>query len=824
MPTIEQQIELERRMSERGRENYRKSVQTAEANGRGHETQAAQRLIREFIEPLAAKLEEWANVTGPGKNGLYRPLIRACDPYVAIYLALYSIFDHFTMEVSVASLAVKIGGMVEDDMRFTAFREEHKQYYDEVLRDIKRKHVKSYEHKRRVLTFKANEKEDEWPRWTPSERAGVGMKLIDIVLEHTDIIEKVHIKRAAKGNRRKFNDVKLVPSAEAHQWMEEHHALKEMMFPERLPCIIEPDPWTDLDQGGYYSAELRNQTRLIKTQNGDHRRFIRRRFDTTNKDWLSALNTIQNTPWAVNTRIVEVVKEVWSKNLGIGIPAKEPLVPPQSPVHGVDKADMTEEQLQLLEDWKHEASEIYTKEKERVAKSFQLARVIRMANEFSAYDKFWYVWTFDFRGRMYTATSGFSPQGPDVAKGMIRFAEGKPLGERGLYWLKVNMANRFGYDKEDYDERVKWVDAQRAVWEAIADDPVGHRDKWKGADKPYQFLAAVFEYVGALRSPDPEAFISYLPIGLDGSCNGLQNFSAMLRDEVGGRATNLVPGPKPADIYSEVGRVCGLKVSTALVSPEGDTEFRARIQGWGHFIAKYGTDGAVPRKMAKRPVMTLPYGSTRQSCTSYIYDSMVDLDKDKLFQTGKFRYAVALTPLMWDSIGEVVIAAREAMDWLQKCAGVIGKTNNPVFWDTPDGFPVWQSEYKTEEVRVRTQLAGDFRLRLKPYTDDICSRSMRQSISPNFVHSMDANHLRETVRRCQDMALACIHDDYGTHACDTDRLHRAIREAFVHQYTAHDPLVDFHAFQESLGYDLPEVPAKGSLDINGVLDSEYFFG
>ena len=39
---------------------------------------------------------------------------------------------------------------------------------------------------------------------------------------------------------------------------------------------------------------------------------------------------------------------------------------------------------------------------------------------------------------------------------------------------------------------------------------------------------------------------------MDGSCNGLQNFSAMLRDEVGGKAVNLIPSDKPQDVYMEV--------------------------------------------------------------------------------------------------------------------------------------------------------------------------------------------------------------------------------------------------------------------------------
>lgn len=51
---------------------------------------------------------------------------------------------------------------------------------------------------------------------------------------------------------------------------------------------------------------------------------------------------------------------------------------------------------------------------------------------------------------------------------------------------------------------------------------------------------------------DPTAFISHLPVYQDGSCNGLQHYAALGRDEEGGREVNLVPAEKPSDVYSSV--------------------------------------------------------------------------------------------------------------------------------------------------------------------------------------------------------------------------------------------------------------------------------
>ena len=96
------------------------------------------------------------------------------------------------------------------------------------------------------------------------------------------------------------------------------------------------------------------------------------------------------------------------------------------------------------------------------------------------------------------------------------------------------------------------------------------------------------------------------------------------------------------------------------------------------------------------------------------------------------------------------------------------------------------------------------------------------------MHSYDACHLMMTVQLAADRGLtsfAFIHDDYGTHACDTDVMHECIREAFVTLYTENNPLQDFKEInEEQSGIELPDVPKHGKLDLRQILASEYFFG
>ena len=75
---------------------------------------------------------------------------------------------------------------------------------------------------------------------------------------------------------------------------------------------------------------------------------------------------------------------------------------------------------------------------------------------------------------------------------------------------------------------------------------------WRESEEPWQTLAACIEVTKAVRSGNPENYVSQLPVHQDGSCNGLQHYAALGRDELGARSVNLHPLDVPSDVYSEV--------------------------------------------------------------------------------------------------------------------------------------------------------------------------------------------------------------------------------------------------------------------------------
>lgn len=814
MPTIQDQLELEQNMILAGRDHYFAAKKAQTEAGRGSENTASRKLIDGLLMPLADALRELQEKRGARKFGKAVHHLRKVDPYKGMLLALKCIFNVMDEGKTPVYLASSIGTMLEDEIRFSMFEETHREYYKEILDDFQKKGTKSYRHKHRVLTHSANKHNDGWTNWATAEKVEVGMRVLDLIMMNSDILTRVDLVRNGKKH------VLIHASHNMEEWMLKHDEAAALLRPVTAPCIIQPADWVNVDEGGYYNAIIRRRTRMVM-QKHPRGKVIVRSVDMPKV--YEAVNKAQHTPWQVNKRVYEVARQVWAMNMAIGMPNSTPLEPDPSPVADVKKEDMDDHQKMLFEEWKRYASGVHTAERERRGKGFQVARIMSMARDYSQYDSFWYVWNLDFRGRMYTATTGFSPQGPDLGKGLIRFANGKRLGERGWYWLRVHGANRYGYDKEDYDKRVQWVDERREHFLRAAADPLGNTDVWATADKPYQFLAFLFEYAdatnGSLVGRSPEEYVSYLPVGLDGSCNGLQHFSAMLRDEFGGRATNLISGDKPSDIYMEVSKVCTEKLK------DSSCPIHAR---WYTLAQEYGKNNCLPRSIAKRPVMTMPYGSTRQSCTEYIFDAARDIDPKYFGDTSCFVAASKLTPLLWDSIGEVVTAAREAMNWLQKSSSVVASVGLGCIWQTSDGFPAYQFEREMSSFVVDTQLMGRFQVRVGEYQTTLDKRRQRNGIAPNFVHSQDASHLRATIRLAYERGitdLALIHDDYGTHAANTDALHEVIRLTFVEQYRDFNPLQQFKDLQEKAsGLTLPDLPEMGTLDIEQVITSKFFFG
>ena len=190
-----------------------------------------------------------------------------------------------------------------------------------------------------------------------------------------------------------------------------------------------------------------------------------------------------------------------------------------------------------------------------------------------------------------------------------------------------------------------------------------------------------------------------------------------------------MPSDEPNDIYQRVADTVTGKLK------ERPDERMAQL--WLEF--------GVNRKVTKRPCMVLPYGGRQYSFSDFVMDYIVEqreLGNKHPFGEDAFKASTYLAKVIWDSIGEVVHAATDAMSWLQRASRVASKEGLPIRWDTPVGFPVLQAYKETKPYRIETKLLGStFRPMLYKETGKIDKNRQANGISPNFVHSIDAAHM-----------------------------------------------------------------------------------
>jgi DNA-directed RNA polymerase len=60
---------------------------------------------------------------------------------------------------------------------------------------------------------------------------------------------------------------------------------------------------------------------------------------------------------------------------------------------------------------------------------------------------FYFPHNIDFRGRAYPIPPHLNHLGNDMCRSLLMFDKPRQLGERGLYWLKIQLANLAGMDK-----------------------------------------------------------------------------------------------------------------------------------------------------------------------------------------------------------------------------------------------------------------------------------------------------------------------------------------------------------------------------------------
>lgn len=830
MMTLEQQLELEKMYKNISESRALQLLNKAKEDGAYERTRVGQGIMNHLAETYAKNLQAFVEDCVKPKRGVQPAYAKIVKDYTLALngdtqklartcatLSLRLTLGDMMMQKYIANnIGSKIGVDLEAEVQATAFFDDK----DNVKRFGKSLGSRvGFSYRRIFMEHVYNGVGMKFVKHTEKEKTALGMQMLAILVETTDFFV---FSEDVKDN--KTQPLQLLPTDIFLKAVSKAEDKSISLAIKYVPTIIPPKPWTSFWDGGYYGALSQHSTlmRYIPyARSSQTRKLYTSRLNELDLSSLySAVNAIQATAYRINKPVLDILKYYLSIGGGIaGLAETKPLEQlPRFP-HAYEDIKEDEELLKAFKAHKKKMVEVVHKENQRKGKALRAVMILKTAEDFAKYDSIWFPMNIDFRGRVYPIPTGLNPQGDDMTKSLLQYANPVPVSTEdapdALKWLAIHGAGLAGHDKIPLD--FPW---------------------WQEQDKPWQFLAWAMEYKRALEYLDSHGtlagFDCRCTIAYDGTCSGLQHYSCLLRDPVGGSSVNLIDHDKPADIYREVSDKVLTMVKKDVM--EGTTKGKERKDGtFGpgtKQMAEAWLAHGITRKVCKRPVMTLAYGSGQYGFGDQIYEDTV-ADNPCFAGVGERQASQYLAKLIWKAVQTTVVAAIEGMECLKKIATALAKADMPVEWVTPMGLPIQQMYLarKTESFRLRL---GNSSTRYRIYVttvsenEDVDRHKQATGVAPNFIHSLDATHLMMSINEASRQGcvnFSTVHDSFGTSLGEAARLRRIIRQELVKLYTEHDPLAEFlrHA-EELLGEPLDiELPKKGSLDIKCILDSKFVF-
>ncbi len=417
--------------------------------------------------------------------------------------------------------------------------------------------------------------------WSEGTEIEVGSKLMDIALDCRIIEEQNKI-----GDEQGFKHLQINEKI-LEQMKDSEKNLAYMASMIFKPMVVKPLDWKDLYGGGFLDDNMsddRFDISLIKASTKPDRKALKNK--KIPKDVLDAVNHLQKSSFRINTQMLEVLLD-YHKDIKFLTKKNRVDFAYYRILREMVRLDTTT--LSNIEDIYGHFFKLFKKkklsesDKKRIRKahkeilkhqenidSFRLLvdiyyeitkykqgfdTIVNIAKEMQQYKQFYFVWQMDFRGRLYPVQSLINPQAGDLPKSLLLFSEEKSLTSEGERWFKIHGANSYGeVDKRPFNERILWVEGNERL---IVSSAKNYRDEtfWKKASDPFKFLAFCFEYVRYLENP--QTFKTSIPIAIDGSNNGFQHITALLKDSDGAKMVNVLPYKKDgklevADFYESV--------------------------------------------------------------------------------------------------------------------------------------------------------------------------------------------------------------------------------------------------------------------------------
>lgn len=816
---LEKQLNLELEGKSLGKKRYQKGLQDAINSDSWTRLPSVRFIMSEAVEPVSKAFVDWRDRRKTGKPAFATHLIDVVESLgledeTIAYLALICTLDGLSQSHPEMRVARTIGNAIQDEYRLRTFRTENPNYFKKVLESEHQKRNPRYR-KKNALTWLLSRKTQlnlHDLTLDDGDKIMLGKILIHLIHRETGLVTVV----PNYVNKRKTINM-LVPNPSALEWIEKLEKHKERIATQYMPCVVSPRDWQEKTLGGgYYTSALKG-LRAIKL----HKKSGYQDLDNVHQPLVyEALNQMQQTQFAINIPMFQAMERAFeSGDEWEGIPSKEPYLLPQCPYPNTQKKTLTEEQKIVWNKWAKPYAMLMRKNNQIYSRRLQFVRGLQMARDLMQHKKFNYVAQCDYRGRYYLMHNFLHPQGPDWSKALLQSAVGMPVTEQSqIDALAVAGANLYGFDKGSIKQRIDWIEDRTDVILETAERPFDFKF-WTDADEPWQFLAFCREW--KKYKVNGLGYKSNYWIHTDGSQNGIQHYSAILKDAETGLYCNLTNTDKPQDLYQQVADAVieELKVSNEPLARD------------------WLESNLIDRKMLKKVVMTFPYGGTSHMFTEYINSYVVEMSpiewpfNNGVRITDAFKESRWLVTIVKKALENRVSSATRGMQWVKQVAKQVIRQGVPLQWRTPSGFVVVQNYPEVRSRKIRTVLDG--KLIMANITDNPVgskqdSYKVGNATPPNLIHSLDASHLTLTLKKCRDQGLnqvTMIHDSYGSLVAQMPLMQKLLRESFVEMYDTWDVCDEFLRDASMVVPEgaLPSPPTKGDLDLTLVKDSPFFF-
>ena len=517
------------------------------------------------------------------------------------------------------------------------------------------------------------------------------------------------------------------------------------------------------------------------------------------------------------------------------------------------------------------------RELKRLSKLIEWKFVKTKAKLLSEQDFYQYI-SADYRGRLYYNETFLNFQGSDNARGILEFAEPKPLNEDDTYWLAVHTAASYN-QSYGIDDIPDWCEAdyrghlEREGLESISVDKftLDDRVEWTqqnidwiiklgkdcefamDAEKKVTFLAACIEWYD--YSNCEGEYLSCLPIGIDGSNNGWQHLGAISKDPKTGELVGLVPATIQKDFYVQTAKeLINQTTDEHLISILYDMpmkKIRKGISKRGSMTRAYSAGATkIAENMyfdCKAEDYHESYGITQGDCNKFarLLIQAINVVCPGPLSTMAYFQALAAFEIGKRGVDPALIARRKELNRLSDPTNeeleelndiciqleeqneeiTYGNGEDRIKWTTPSGFEVEYVNWTMNNFRCLGTISGYRRVNhvVQQPSNKPDIRGFMCGISPNFIHSMDASHMAKVIDEW-DGTFGAVHDSFSTHACDVDSLLALTKDKFIEMYDV-DNFYDYienEIVTNKTDLDVVQ-PDRGSLEIREIEHSDYFF-